>query len=240
QKKIWASPSLQEYYNLVQYNSQAVRHSLYSRRDSHLHLHQNHPKQPTRFRFFSMAAAEPKESPANNPGLHATIDEATKGYFMQQTMYRIKDPKVSLDFYSRILGMSLLKRLDFPELKFSLYFMGYEDTSEAPTNPVDRTVWTFAQKATIELTHNWGTESDPEFKGHHNGNSDPRGFGHIGITVDDTYKACERFQNLGVEFVKKPDDGKMKGIAFIKDPDGYWIEIFDRKTIGNVTEAAAA
>ncbi|CAI8616355.1 unnamed protein product [Vicia faba] len=135
-------------------------------------------KTPTRFRFFSMAAAaQPKESPANNPGLHSTIDEATKGYFMQQTMYRIKDPKVSLDFYSRILGMSLLKRLDFPELKFSLYFMGYEDTSEAPSNPVDRTVWTFAQKATIELTHNWGTESDPEFKGHHNGNSDPRGFG---------------------------------------------------------------
>ncbi|RDX99520.1 Lactoylglutathione lyase, partial [Mucuna pruriens] len=187
---------------------------------------------PNRLRLFSMAA-EPKESPANNPGLHATPDEATKGYFVQQTMYRIKDPKVSLDFYSRVLGMSLLKRLDFPEMKFSLYFMGYEDTTSAPSNPVDRTVWTFAQKATIELTHNWGTESDPEFKGHHNGNSEPRGFGHIGITVDDTYKACERFQNLGVEFVKKPEDGKMKGIAFIKDPDGYWIEIFDRKTIGN-------
>ncbi|GAU45452.1 hypothetical protein TSUD_107440 [Trifolium subterraneum] len=196
-------------------------------------------KKQIRFRFFSMASTEPKESPVNNPGLHTTIDEATKGYFMQQTMFRIKDPKVSLDFYSRVLGMSLLKRLDFPESKFSLYFMGYEDTSEAPSNPVDRTVWTFAQKATIELTHNWGTESDPEFKGYHNGNSDPRGFGHIGITVDDTYKACERFQNLGVEFVKKPDDGKMKGIAFIKDPDGYWIEIFDRKTIGNVTGGAA-
>ncbi|KAK2433880.1 glyoxalase/bleomycin resistance protein/dioxygenase superfamily protein [Trifolium repens] len=134
-------------------------------------------KKPTRIRFFSMASAEHKESPDNNPGLHTTIDEATKGYFMQQTMFRIKDPKVSLDFYSRVLGMSLLKRLDFPELKFSLYFMGYEDTSEAPSNPVDRTVWTFAQKATIELTHNWGTESDPEFKGYHNGNSDPRGFG---------------------------------------------------------------
>ncbi|XP_027346222.1 lactoylglutathione lyase isoform X1 [Abrus precatorius] len=195
-------------------------------------------KKSIRFRFFSMAA-EPKESPSNNPGLHTTPDQATKGYFMQQTMFRIKDPKVSLDFYSRVLGMSLLKRLDFPEMKFSLYFMGYEDTAEAPSNPVDRTVWTFAQKATIELTHNWGTESDPEFKGYHNGNSEPRGFGHIGITVDDTYKACERFQNLGVEFVKKPDDGKMKGIAFIKDPDGYWIEIFDRKTIGNVTETAA-
>lgn len=87
-------------------------------------------------------------------------------------------------------------------------------------------------------THNWGTESDPGFK-YHNGNSEPRGFGNIGVTVDDTYKACERFERLGVEFVKKPNDGKMKGIAFIKDPDGYWTEIFDLKTTGKVTETAA-
>ncbi|KAL9258268.1 Lactoylglutathione lyase-like protein [Drosera capensis] len=187
-----------------------------------------------------MASENHKESASNNPGLLGTgPDEETKGYFMQQTMFRIKDPKVSLDFYSRVLGMALLKRLDFPEMKFSLYFMGYEDPASAPSNPVERTVWTFRKLATIELTHNWGTESDPEFKGYHNGNSEPRGFGHIGITVDDTYKACERFERLGVEFVKKPDDGKMKGIAFIKDPDGYWIEIFDLEAIGNVTTAAS-
>ncbi|KAJ8424032.1 hypothetical protein Cgig2_017719 [Carnegiea gigantea] len=220
-----------------------------------------------RFQLFSvtsMAFSAPKEAPSNNPGLQATPDEATKGFFMQQTMFRIKNPKVSLDFYSRVLGMSitplgpydnpaaltggeegkqpgrrLLKRLDFPEMKFSLYFLGYEDTASAPSDPVDRTVWTFSKKATIELTHNWGTESDPEFNGYHNGNTDPRGFGHIGVTVDDTYKACERFERLGVEFVKKPDDGIMKGIAFIKDPDGYWIEIFDLKTIGKVTAAAS-
>ncbi|KAJ0020092.1 hypothetical protein Pint_32076 [Pistacia integerrima] len=196
------------------------------------------PKISSRFRLFSMAS-DPKESPANNPGLQTTPDEATKGYFMQQTMFRIKDPKVSLDFYSRVLGMSLLKRLDFPEMKFSLYFLGYENTAIAPSDPVDKTVWTFGRPATIELTHNWGTESDPEFKGYHNGNSEPRGFGHIGITVDDTYKACERFESLGVEFVKKPDDGKMKGLAFIKDPDGYWIEIFDLKSIGKITSSAA-
>ncbi|GAV66477.1 Glyoxalase domain-containing protein [Cephalotus follicularis] len=195
-------------------------------------------KDPNRFRLFSMGS-DPKESAANNPGLHTTPDEATKGYIMQQTMYRIKDPTVSLDFYSRVLGMSLLKRFDFPEMKFSLYFMGYEDAALAPSDPVERTVWTFGRKATIELTHNWGTESDPDFKGYHNGNADPRGFGHIGITVDDTYKACERFERLGVEFVKKPDDGKMKGIAFIKDPDGYYIEIFDLKIIGKTAGSAA-
>ncbi|XP_058107958.1 lactoylglutathione lyase-like isoform X5 [Magnolia sinica] len=154
-------------------------------------------------------ASEPKESPSNNPGLSVESDEDTKGYFMQQTMFRIKDPKVSLDFYSRVLGMKLLKRLDFPEMKFSLYFMGYENPISAPTDPVQRTVWTFSQKATIELTHNWGTESDPDFKGYHNGNSEPRGF------------------------------GKMKGLAFIKDPDGYWIEIFDLTRIGNVTTDAS-
>ncbi|XP_050368536.1 lactoylglutathione lyase [Argentina anserina] len=192
------------------------------------------------FRLFSMASSsDDKDSQFKNPGLQAVPDEETRGYIMQQTMFRIKDPKVSLDFYSRVLGMSLLKRLDFPEMKFTLYFLGYVDVASAPTEPVDRTVWTFGQKATIELTHNWGTESDPEFKGYHNGNSEPRGFGHIGITVDDTYKACERFEHLGVEFVKRPDDGKMKGIAFIKDPDGYWIEIFDLKTIGKVTLGAS-
>ncbi|XP_031484417.1 lactoylglutathione lyase [Nymphaea colorata] len=191
------------------------------------------------FRPFCSMATGPKEAASNNPGLQEEPDEATKGYIMQQTMFRIKDPKVSLDFYSRVLGMKLLKRLDFPEMKFSLYFMGYEDTLVAPTDPAQRTVWTFSKKATIELTHNWGTESDPEFKGYHNGNTEPRGFGHIGITVDDTYKACERFESLGVEFVKKPDDGKMKGLAFIKDPDGYWIEIFDLKRIGITTSEAA-
>ncbi|XXG45400.1 hypothetical protein AAC387_Pa02g0491 [Persea americana] len=202
--------------------------------------HRIRRKEYQQFRLFSASmASESKEAPSNNPGLATEIDEATKGYIMQQTMYRIKDPKVSLDFYSRVLGMTLLKRLDFPEMKFSLYFMGYENAASAPSDPVQRLVWTFGQKATIELTHNWGTESDPEFKGYHNGNSEPRGFGHIGITVDDTFKACERFERLGVEFVKKPNDGKMKGIAFIKDPDGYWIEIFDQNTIATAAGIAS-
>ncbi|XP_060169612.1 lactoylglutathione lyase-like isoform X2 [Lycium barbarum] len=184
-----------------------------------------------RFISSSSMASGSKDSPSNNPGLHATPDEATKGYFLQQTMLRIKDPKVSLEFYSKVMGMSLLKRFDVPEMKCTLYFMGYEDLSSAPSDKVERTAWTFSQKATIELTHNWGAESDPNFTGYHSGNSEPLGFGHIGVTVDDVYKACERFESLGVEFVKKPLDEKIKGIAFIKDPDGYWIEIFDVKNL---------
>ena len=81
----------------------------------------------------------------------------------------------------------------------------------------------------LELTHNWGTESDESFS-YHDGNSDPRGFGHIGITVPDVYEACNRFEAQNIEFVKKPDDGAMKGLAFIKDPDGYWIEILSAST----------
>jgi len=152
----------------------------------------------------------------------------TKDFIFQQTMYRIKDPKKSLDFYTRIMGMRLLKKLDFAEMKFSLYFMGYENAEDIPVDEKDRTEWTFSRKATLELTHNWGSETDPDFK-YHNGNNEPRGFGHIGMMVPDVDAACKRFEDLGVEFVKKPSDGKMKGIAFIKDPDGYWIEIFNNK-----------
>ncbi|XP_057668082.1 lactoylglutathione lyase [Diorhabda carinulata] len=161
--------------------------------------------------------------------------ESTKDFIMQQTMYRIKDPRLSIPFYTEILGMQLLTKLDFPNMKFSLYFLGYEDPKDLPEglSSKDRITWTFGRKATIELTHNWGSENDDSYKPH-NGNQEPRGFGHIGVMVPDVYKACERFEQLGVKFVKKPDDGKMKGIAFITDPDGYWIEIFNNKRVGDV------
>ena len=95
-----------------------------------------------------------------------------------------------------------------------------------PEDRSERIVWLARQAGVLELTHNWGTESDVEFAGYHCGNSAPQGFGHIGITVPDVYAACERFDELKIEFVKRPDDGGMKGLAFIKDPDGYWVEIF--------------
>ncbi len=153
--------------------------------------------------------------------------EETLGFVMNQTMLRVRNPSASVAFYRDVLGMTLLQRFDFAELKFSLYFMAYLRSEDGPLpyDAAERARFLTRQKATIELTHNWGTETDAAFAGYHHGNSEPRGFGHIGITVPDVYAACERFERLGVPFVKRPDEGKMGGIAFIKDPDGYWIEI---------------
>ena len=164
-------------------------------------------------------------------GLHEEVDNETQSYVFNQTMMRIKDPKDSLEFYVNVLGMTLIKKLDFPEMEFTLYFLGYlrDEDEPVPSDPVKRAEYAFSQKAMLELTHNYGTENDDSFS-YHDGNSDPRGFGHIGITVPDVYKACEEFEKKGIEFVKKPDDGNMKGLAFIKDPDGYWIEILSAST----------
>ncbi|XP_059898548.1 lactoylglutathione lyase-like [Gadus macrocephalus] len=148
----------------------------------------------------------------------------TQDFMLQQTMLRVKDPVKSLDFYTRVLGMTLLQKIDFPSMRFSFYFLGYEERSEIPSDVKERTAWTFSRRGTIELTHNWGSESDENLS-HHNGNSEPRGFGHIGIAVPDVYAACKVFEAQGVTFVKKPEAGKVKDLAFIRDPDGYWIEI---------------
>ena len=153
----------------------------------------------------------------------------TSGFVFNQTMLRVRDLERSLDFYQNVLGMTLLRRLDFPDMEFTLLFLGYvkPEDEAIPDDPIERSAYAFRQKAMLELTHNWGTEEDEEFVGYHNGNDDPRGFGHIGLSVPDVSTACRRFEELGVEFVKRPDEGSMKGLAFIKDPDGYWIEILE-------------
>ena len=104
-----------------------------------------------------------------------------------------------------------------------------------PEDKNQRTTWTFSQRAMLELTHNWGTETDKNFK-HHNGNSKPQGFGHIGFSVPNVYEASNRFEKLGVIFQKKPSEGRMSHIAFIKDPDGYWIEIVQSKKVANIVK----
>ncbi|KAI8055187.1 lactoylglutathione lyase [Syncephalis plumigaleata] len=144
-------------------------------------------------------------------------------YCLNHTMLRVKDPKASLHFYTEILGMKMIHKMDNENGKFTLYFLAYTDTVPSDEGAARRAA--FSQSGVIELTHNWGTESDESFKGYHNGNSDPRGFGHIAITVDDIEAACARFDSLGARWQKRLTDGNMKNIAFLLDPDGYWIEV---------------
>ena len=119
-----------------------------------------------------------------------------------------------------------------PSSDFTLYFLAFdvhdnvtdderkstrlqrEGMSVSPSS-IPRSITFFS--GILELTHNHGTEDLAETP-YHNGNTDPRGFGHIAVTVDDVEAACERFEKLGVQFKKRPQDGKMRHIAFILDP----------------------
>jgi len=149
--------------------------------------------------------------------------EGTQSFKFNHTMLRVKDPKASVDFYTTVLGMELLSKHDLGD--FSLYFLAFNNEGRELTQE-EKTQGVFAREAVLELTHNHGTESDPDFKGYASGNTEAgRGFGHIAISVDDIASACDRFEKLGVSFKKRLTDGNMKNIAFILDPDGYWIEV---------------
>ncbi|KAJ3733417.1 Glyoxalase/Bleomycin resistance protein/Dihydroxybiphenyl dioxygenase [Lentinula guzmanii] len=149
----------------------------------------------------------------------------TASFQFNHTMIRVRDPDISVKFYTEIIGMDLLSKKNMGD--FTLYFLAfdqgqnYKDMSEEEKDKAR-----FSREGVLELTHNHGTESDASFAGYASGNSDPgKGFGHIAITVDDVEESCARFEKLGVQFKKRPQDGKMKHIAFILDPDGYWIEV---------------
>lgn len=164
----------------------------------------------------------------------------------QQTMLRIKDPKISVPFYEKNFGMKLVHRYDFPQWKFSLYFMERTpDAAEIPgppgTEESEAYLWKM-QGTTLELTHNHGSEEDESFNvwSGNSGNDLPkesplyredvvRGFGHIAFNMDDVWAASSSLEASGVKFQKRPDEGRMKGIAFALDPDGYWIELVGRK-----------
>ena len=167
----------------------------------------------------------------HHPGVCAEPPAQTRGFAFNHSMLRIKDPAVALDFYTRVMGLRLLRKLDFPEMSFSLYFLAHLPDSltkhnAVPTDAGERTAWTFSQTGVLELTHNWGTESQADFK-YHDGNAQPQGFGHICFSVPDLDAAVAWFDQHQVPYVKRPDQGKMKDVAFIKDPDGYWIEIVE-------------
>jgi lactoylglutathione lyase len=168
------------------------------------------------------------------PGVDANPPRASEGFTLNHCMLRVKDPAVSLQFYTHVFGMRLLRKLDFPEMKFSLYFLHRAQPGETvPDDVGERTAWTFAQRGILELTHNWGTEAQADFK-YHDGNAQPQGFGHICFSVPDLDAAVAWFDGQGLTYVKRPEQGKMRDVAFVKDPDGYWIEIVEPARLKNL------
>lgn len=162
-----------------------------------------------------------------HPGVVEDPNPASDGFVLNHSMVRVKDPAVSLAFYTRVFGMRVLRKLDFPEMKFSLYFLARLRSDEAPPDDItERTAWTFRQRGILELTHNWGTEDQAEFR-YHDGNAQPQGFGHICFSVPDLDAAVRWLDDNGATYVKRPEQGKMRDVAFVKDPDGYWIEIVE-------------
>ena len=122
--------------------------------------------------------------------------------------------------------MKLLKKMEMPDAKFDLYFLGY-DSPKATSHGKDLS----DREGLIELTHNYGTENDDSFKVN-NGNSDPgKGFGHVCISVDNIQAACKRIEDEGYRFQKKLSDGKMHHVAFCLDTDGYWVELIGQKPV---------
>ena len=136
------------------------------------------------------------------------MSEATEGFRLLHTMIRVRDLDKSIDFYTRLLGMKLLRRKDYPSGEFTLAFVGYGDEQGSTV---------------VELTHNWG-RSEPYDLG--------TGFGHLAIGMPDIYGACDRLAAEGVAIPRPPGPMKHGGsvIAFIDDPDGYKIELIERKT----------
>ena len=130
------------------------------------------------------------------------------------TMIRVGDLQRSIDFYTKIMDMKLLRTSKNPEYQYSLAFVGYDDESTA---------------SVIELTYNWGT------KEYDHGNA----FGHIAIGVDDVAETCQRIKMAGGKVTREA--GPVKGgktiIAFVEDPDGYKIELIQNsqadKALGN-------
>ena len=156
----------------------------------------------------------------------------------QQTMLRITDPAKSLPFYTEIMGMTLIDKFDFPQYDFSLYFLTTLPEKERNnyklvpgTQEAHDYLWSM-EGTTLELTHNYGTEKvkDSNTKVYHAGNEERDGFGHIAFSCDDVYQATDMLIDKKVSFKKKPDEGRMKGLAFAYDPDGYWVELVQRPT----------
>ena len=143
---------------------------------------------------------------------------------------RVKDPKASLKFYEH-LGMKVIEKKAFPDNKFDLYFLAYDSPKAASHS----NHWS-DREGIIELTHNYGTENDDNYKVC-NGNKDHgKGFGHVCVSVDNIQAACKRISDAGYRFQKRLEDGRMHNIAFALDPDDYWVEIIAFNPVDKTAE----
>lgn len=127
-------------------------------------------------------------------------------------MIRVKDPEISMNFYKDVMGMDLKRTSENKNGGFNLYFLGYGPP--APELTVNGVSPIADREGLLELTWNYGTEKDPNFK-YHDGNSEPQGFGHICVTVDDLDAACARLEEKRVSWKKRLTDGRMKNVAFV-------------------------
>ena len=121
-------------------------------------------------------------------------------------MLRVGNLDRSIEFYTEVLGMKLLRRNDNEKYQYTLAFVGYADESE---------------QAVLELTYNWGTDK------YELGN----GYGHIALGADDIYATCEAIRQAGGKITREPGPvlGGSTEIAFVEDPDGYKIELIQAK-----------
>lgn len=117
--------------------------------------------------------------------------------------------------------MELLFTLEIPSAGFNLYYLGYPSSTTSTTSSSCSIPF---HEGLLGLTWHHGTEKQPDFA-YHNGNTEPQGFGHICISVDDLDAACARFEEKDVQWKKRRTEGRMKNVAFLLDPDGYWVEV---------------
>ncbi len=141
-------------------------------------------------------------------------------------MIRVKDAEKSLQFYQDVFNLSLLRESPNNAAGFTLYLLGYPGSQGVPGEGGS----TSDREGILELTWNHGTEKDEAFS-YHDGNKGPQGFGHICVTVDNIEAACQRLDDLKVPWKKRLTDGRMKNVAFVLDPDGYWVEILQNERI---------